>query len=57
MQEFFAKIKTRLLTCSEAINNFETFKGIIVLEVNISNKQSMVYVMLSCSYSDAYLKI
>ena len=36
MQEFFAKIKTRLLTCIEAINNFEIFKGIIVPVVKFS---------------------
>ena len=36
MQEFFAKIKTRLLTCIEDIDNFETFKGIVVTVVKFS---------------------
>ena len=36
MQEFFAKIKTRLLTCIKAIDNFETFKGIVVPVVKFS---------------------
>ena len=36
MQKFFEKIKTRLLTCIEAINNFKAFKGIVVSEVKIS---------------------
>ena len=37
MQQFFAKIKTRLLTCIEAIDNyFETFKGIVVQGVKFS---------------------
>ena len=36
MQEFFAKIKTRLFNCMEAIDNFETFKGIVVSGVKFS---------------------
>ena len=36
MQEFFAKIKTRLLTCIEAIDNFEIFKEIVVPVVKFS---------------------